>query len=384
LTRLGKKVRELQHNVLYEYGLLADFSGLDEATLDRALKRKVSFKTAQQMTFAAWCEQLLGSDIRIQVASFRDVAGQTRVSSLVAGNDLRGSLKAEERKYDASLKTALDHVEQLRSEVQTLQEAAARASTTEQRLGAESALCRWYNYTAGALKPFLWNINEVDGPIREYQGQYNRDYRRQLARILLDALSYLDSVGYWVEVILQDATTRESTLFPIVLYRSHDFAEVVDSGGFSFVVGRVQADVIETFRGYLSLEQEPVDPSEGARFDCHVKVFPRQKTDKDELFHLSCFLHKLFEAMARSGDARPRGAICEKLILSMLLSRTAPCMSEKIEGLKTLRIRDVLYHEVSPYSEEGGRESLRTGPDVSAGKILEHLFRVLEDRSATS
>src|SRR5690606_3982358 len=47
---------------------------------------------------------------------------------------------------------------------------------------------------------------------------------------------------------------------------------------------------------------------------------------EEELFHLGCFLQKLFEAVAKSGDHRPRGSLREKMILCELLYKTAPCM----------------------------------------------------------
>ncbi|HCH75433.1 MAG: hypothetical protein CMK96_11045 [Pseudomonas sp.] len=375
LTRLQKKAREAQQQVLGKYGVLADLSGLDEAQLDRALEMKVALGSAQHMTFAGWCDQLLGPGVRVRVATFDDVAGQTKVSSLIAGRDLSTTLKAMEKKHHASLRIERDQVKQLRAEVQALEQAATTSASVEKSVPAMSTLGGWYYLTAASLMPFLYNINEVDGPIFEYQGAVNRDYRRGLVKIILDALHYLDNLGFQIEVVLRE-TTNQGKISPVILYRSLEFRENLYCYGFDFSVDEIQADIIEAGRAHFSLENEYAEMDQDIRFDCHVAVVPRETTDDKELYHLSCFLHKLFEAVSRSADGRPRGALLEKIILAMLLSRTAPCMAGQVEGPRAWQLRRDSYHTFYLLPEDGAG-NMKNGPNVSAGKILEIFFQVM-------
>ena len=49
---LEKKAKAAQLSVLSKYGVLADFSALEDAELDRALKGGIPAAAAQDLTFA--------------------------------------------------------------------------------------------------------------------------------------------------------------------------------------------------------------------------------------------------------------------------------------------------------------------------------------------
>lgn len=116
-----KKAKAAQLSVLSKYGVLADFSGLEEVQLDRILKGGVSVASAQQMTFASWCDRLLGTGVRVPVARFDEaVAGQTHFSRLVEVQDLARSFKARERQLQAETKAAREESAKLREELQGL------------------------------------------------------------------------------------------------------------------------------------------------------------------------------------------------------------------------------------------------------------------------
>ncbi|WP_199520607.1 hypothetical protein [Pseudomonas lactis] len=100
---LEKKAKAAQLSVLSKYGVLADFYALEDAELDRALKGGIPAAVAQDLTFATWCDQLLGQGTRVPVARFDgSIAGQTRLTNLAAGHELVKSLKARDRQLQTS------------------------------------------------------------------------------------------------------------------------------------------------------------------------------------------------------------------------------------------------------------------------------------------
>ncbi|MBI6886072.1 MULTISPECIES: hypothetical protein [Pseudomonas] len=122
------KAKAVQLHVLTKYGVLADFSELEDAALDRALKAKLQPAVAYDLTFAAWCDKLIGQGRRVPVARFdAPVPGQTKVSKLAAGYELSMSMKARDKQLQARLKAAQLEVVQLRTELEELREARASA-----------------------------------------------------------------------------------------------------------------------------------------------------------------------------------------------------------------------------------------------------------------
>lgn len=376
-----KKARMAQLSVLSKYGVLADFSALQEAQLDRALKAVVSVKAAQGMTFAKWCDQVLGQGARVPVASFLATPGQTQFSSLTATTDLAKSLKAQDKQHQITVKGYQQQIEQLQAELQALRDEQSKtAAAAEQAWSRDlpAQLSYWYLDTCAHLHEILWDINEVEGAIFEQQGQFNRDYRRRIGEIIGQALSHLDALGFTLDVQLQEITDKaDKSLPPIELYHSRSGED--DGHGqqrFDFVVHGVQADVIEAAGNFLHPGRAQREIEKHRRFSCQVDVAISRghALDEDDVFHLSCYMHKLFEAMARAGDKRPRGSLREKVILCLLLSRTAPCTTARYARAGALpRLQDIYYRGITP------REARKPGAasDVSSGKIVEHLLHLM-------
>ena len=91
---LESKAKAAQLSILSKYGVLADFTDVEEVVLDRALKGRLSASASKDLTFANWCDQLLGPGERLPVARFDNpVPGQIRLGKLAVGQDLAASLK---------------------------------------------------------------------------------------------------------------------------------------------------------------------------------------------------------------------------------------------------------------------------------------------------
>ncbi|MBH8946738.1 hypothetical protein ACX1FK_23580 [Pseudomonas aeruginosa] len=367
---LKQKVRAAQLSVLSKYGILADFSALEETQLDSALRGTIPAGTAQDMTFASWCDQLLGQGIRLPVARFDEsVAGQTRISNLAAGSELAKSIKSRERQLLTVIKAA-------QQELADLKQLQRYGASAEQEPGFARALHHWYRETTAPLHRILWEIKEIEGAIFDYPGQLNRNYRQQIVEVILTALNSLESFGIWTDVVLRDGSLRAPAAPPITMRHSQPLED--ETGGaecFDFVVEGLQADVLEVVNEFLNPGQMLPPISKDARFNCNVSVSVsrRNPLSEDELFHLSCFLHKLFEAMARSGDHRPRGTLREKVILCILLSFTAPCTPIRARLPEMLCLQDIVSSEYGAPPSDGKSTDL----NISAGRIVEHLIRVL-------
>lgn len=367
----GKKARAAQLSVLKKYGVLADFSALEETQLDRLIKAQVSARSAQDMTFAAWCEQLLGPGQRVPIARFDyDVAGQTRMHTLADGSEFAAGLKSLERQHQAALKEAQRQQPQAQTSGALLPEVPMPAEPC----AVVRLLRDWYFDTTRPLHRLLWEIKEIEGKLFEQQGAANRDYRAQLIQTVVQALGDLESLGFACEVELRDDSPVGECAPPLVLHRSPPL-EAEESSRFEFVVEKIQADVLAGVSEYLALGQSYPAVDKQDRFNCYVKVTVdrRNGLSDDELSHLSCFLYKLFEAMGRSTDRRPRGALREQVILCLLLSGTAPCMPVRLQLPKLHRLQDTSYPGASVHLSDSSAED----PNLSAGKVVEYLLRVL-------
>ena len=362
---LEKKVRAAEMSVLNRYGVMADLSALKEEQLDQALKGRVPVKMAPDMTFASWCDQLLGQNVRVPVARFEDpVPGKTKLSKLAVARDLSKSFKARDRQLQAALNEAENRVDQLKAEIKTLKQGSARAEPVTPVSRISESLRFWYCTTSDALQKILDETKEVEGHICSYQGQLNRDYRKRLFEVVLLALSDLESIGFSINAHMHDNSKKEPVSPPLILHRGQvPDADEVDVKRFDFVINDIQIDGFEEARQSLSLWQPQPTADPARRFNCHVQVTASQQLDLDEeeLSHLSYFMHKLFESIARSGDSKKRGSLIEKLVLCQLLSFTAPCMqSRSQQGLRPI------------VSEDRTASS-----DVPAGVIVDHLLQVL-------
>ncbi len=366
-----RKISAAQLRALSKYGVLADFSKLEDAELNRVIKGSVPAKAAQDMTFANWCEQLLGKGRRVPVARFESsIAGQTLLNKLAVGREVAESLRARERQHNAALKA----VQQTQAKPQIPLESQTRQSPNERSFGIAADLRDWYTGMTRPLHDILRDIKEVEGEIFNYKGKSNRDYRTQLVQTILSSLNHLDQLGFGCEVKLWDLPPLDPVAPPIVLYHSQQL-EAGDFSEIDFVVKEIRADVLEAASEFFFLEQTLPDIDKRPRFACHVKVATSRRPDLSdgELSHLSCFLYKLFEALARSGDGRPRGTLREQIILCLLLSHTAPCMPARSERPKMQDLQDTFYREDTTRTSK----SLLDDPNISAGRVVEYLLQFL-------
>ena len=372
---LEKKAKAAQLAVLSKYGVLADFSALEDKILDRALKGGVPAGIAQDLTFATWCDQLLGAGARVPVARFDgQVAGQTRLTKLATGNALAQSLKTRDRRLQTSLKAAQAEIARLQSELQALQKIYDGSAIADPIPHTAQQLRDWYYRITPPLHRLVWDIKEVEGAIFEAQGPMNRDYRKQLVEIILNGLTDLEYCGFSIDVELRSESLEEPIAPSLVLHRSHSYdGNEYSHEAFEFIVDGVQPDALNTIKEPLRPENTSQSINEDIRYNCHVKVthHPSLDIDETEIFHLSCFTRKLFEAMARSSDRRSRGTLREHVILCLLLSRTAPCMAKMVGRQHLPLLQDTFYDGRGHPAEQDG------GPNVSAGKVVEHLFQVL-------
>lgn len=358
---LEKKARGAQLSVLSRYGVMADFSALEEAELDQALKGSVPVKMAQNMTFASWCNQLLGRNIRVPVARFDGhVPGQTRLSNLSVGRDLAKNLKARDRELQSAISAAETQVDQLKAELKALRQGSAHAEPVSR---ISERLCNWYYTISVPLQKILEDIKEIEGPIFGHQGLSNRDYRKQLFEVVLHALNNLECIGFSINVEMHDNSNKEPVSPSVLMHRS----QVPDADGFDvkcfdFVIDDIQIDVFEEVSECFGSWQPQSAINADRRFNCHVKVIASQQLglSEGELPHLSYFMHKLFEAIVRSGDSKPRGTLVEKVILCQLLSCTAPCMPATSQQLRPV------------FSDDFNSDS-----NIPAGVIVDHLFQIL-------
>ena len=149
---LESKAKAVQLSVLSKYGVLADFSGLDAGSLDRALKGRLSVKASMDLTFANWCDQLLGPGERVPVARFDgQVPGQIRLNKLAVGRDLAASLKARDRQLQTKLKASEQEVTRVQDKLQELRQSKAHAALVESQSEAARRLKYWYHDTTDPM-----------------------------------------------------------------------------------------------------------------------------------------------------------------------------------------------------------------------------------------
>jgi len=371
---LEKKARAVQLSVLSKYGVLADFSALSETVLDSALQGAVSVKAAQNMTFAAWRDQLLGPGASLPVARIDyAVKGQTKLNKLMPGHDLAKALKARDRQQQALIKASQEEIRLLKEQMNALSRQHNEAGLPEPVPHAASNLRGWYASTTVPLNAILLDIKEIDGEFFEYQGSSNKDYRKLMFEAVFCALNDLEQCGFTIEVKASDGSSNPPVAPSVTLYQSRLQApDDYRAHAFECEIQGIQLDTLEVESDIPGLWQKLPKNDHDRRFNCHVTVAPHERlgVDEDDLRHLSFFVHKLFEALARSSDKRPRGALQEKVIICLLLSRTAPCMQARTRAsVSTALIRDFA---LSPYDRSN------KGTDISAGAVIHHLFQILK------
>ena len=376
-----KQIRVAQLTILTRYNLLADCSGLDETALKHIIKGLPNLADEDDLTFASWCDQVIGKGIRLPIARFENyVAGQTRISSLTDGYELAQGVLGQEKELQATVRTYRRKIKRLEADL------AAQLLITESPADPEPivpdsfSICLrdWYRETTCSLRHILWGIKGVEGSIFNNKGPTNRDYRSRMMDFILPTLNRLEGLGFGVKVELHDVSHKLPVIQNIMIYESQATTFGQYGGeSFTFVVEDVQADILEV--AALCTEQKRLETyaSESRpKLDCHVSVSvgAAHPVSEDEVFHLSCFLQKLFSALAKSGDYVARGILREKVLLCLLLSWTAPCMPAR-ERMDHKRLSEIFYQKMTPHHEA----ELRATSDLPAGQIVEHLFSIMQD-----
>lgn len=334
-------IRHAQLEIFNRYQILIDCSKLEESVLKRILEKHTSIGDLSNLTFAHWCDQVLGEGIRVPVARFDPyVSGQTRLSN------------------PSQVYHSLHFQSQSQPQGEFLQEHR-----------------HWYRGVRSFLLAALGEVKDVEGHIFNYQGASNRDYRSYLSSHVLQALVGLSELGLnsvvELEEIRSDSKRAREPVPKIIFYQSrfsrpHSF----DYPIINFSISEMPFDILTLVQGTNDVE-EPSDPT--LKFRCHVEVYSEAETNRVETFHLSCFLHKLFLALAKSADHVARGILREKLILASLLTWTAPCMAtrERAHGYKSMHIATENLH-LGRFTEA------IQNCDASAGAIIAHLSSLLE------
>lgn len=377
-----KQIRAAQLAILARYNLVADCSELDETVLERIIKGLPSLTDEDDLTFASWCDQVIGKGIRLPIARFEyHVAGQTRLSSLTDGYDLAQGILGREKEQQASVRTYRREIKRLEAEL-AVKSSTVESSTTPESIVADDfsrCLRDWYGEASASLRHILWGTKEVDGVFFNHQGLTNRDYRSHLIDVILPTLNRLEGLGFGVKVELHDVSNELLAVKSIIIYESQATTfDEYSRESFAFVVEDVQADILDIAESCLldPTRLAPTASESRPKLNCQVNVSmgAGHPAGEDEFFHLSCFLQKLFSALAKSSDHVARGILREKVLLCLLLSWTAPCMPAR-ERMEHRWLSEIFDRNLPPHYTA----KPRADSDLSAGQIVDHLFSVMRE-----
>lgn len=363
---LEEKTEAAQFAVLKKYGVLADFSELEAAEIDQVLKLGVSKGDAPSLTLAQWCKGLIGSNRRVPVARFEAVPGQTQVSSLCIGTTLGTHFAELERKHKRNVACERE-IHRLRSELAALEKRheeeeqswrndlqrmheeltqykrAGGATPCATVLDESSGLNDVYFGMITRLQQTLGGVVDFNGS--NYSGPYNKHCRDKLFEILAFAFKHFESLGlsFRVAVFESSSLYREASR---ICYQSEPDERYDYHHAMVLVIKDMPYEV------FASPDQS--NRVEGIRYDFHVDVAidSAMELSFDDVQHLGKILHRLYEAIKRSGDNRPRGALREQIVLCLLLLITAPCMMpRRIEEGRARTFFDVRQGKVIKISD---------------------------------
>lgn len=364
---LEEKTEAAQLAVLKKYGVLADFSELEAAEIDLVLKLRVSKADARYLTLAQWCDQLIGPDYRVPVARFVAVPGQTQVSNLCIGTALGTYFAELEREHKREVQNCEAEIHRLRTELAALEKKhekeeqswrndfqriheelaqykrAGEATPCATVLDESSGLNDVYFGMITRLQQTLGGVVDFNGS--NYSGPYNKHCRDKLFEILAFAFKHFESLGlsFRVAVFESSSLYREASR---ICYQSEPDERYDYHHAMVLVIKDMPYEV------FASPDQS--NRVEGIRYDFHVDVAidSAMELSFDDVQHLGKILHRLYEAIKRSGDNRPRGALREQIVLCLLLLITAPCMMpRRIEEGRARTFFDVRQGKVIKISD---------------------------------
>lgn len=307
----------VQLKILKRFDVLVDCSDLSETVLGKLLKR-LPLPIGDNLTFASWCDQVFGSGVRpLIVYQHDEVSGQTRMTTLTLGlaDQLRRqdrSLKALQKKLDQTLPAQQEPV------ITGLPASAPDVETEES--------WRWRSFYSSGRDGLHRLIGTVEGIERvhifDYQGATNRTYRIELLKLVKNTLTQLKQMGIGVTATFPPLQFGAFAVDTKVFYGNP--AEARDHLIRSFSVDEMPTDILylpEDGCQGASAEETP----KNASFMVELHILDNAKfSDDAAMQHLSFYLQKIFQALAKSADHVPRGVLREMLLLGVMLSMTAP------------------------------------------------------------
>jgi len=355
-------VQQVQLSILERYDVLLDCSKIDDSTLSK-LSKRLPKANGQHTTFASWCDHVLG-DIRPRPAVARfapPVPGQTQIAKLRLG--LRERLSRRE-------KDLTTQVRQLQKQVDALHEersAARIAATPTVDFERERWVQDWQYFYAmprGRLLRLLDEVQDIEGPHREYQGEPNSTYRRDIAAMVQDLLAQLVQMGFGVDVTLVTHEKLGTPSQTIPYFQTSDLQDY-STTRLSFNVEKMPTDILHN----------PPSPISG-KSTCHVALYcryPEVATDED-IEHLGAFLHRLFAALAKSANYVPRGGLRENLMLGLMLSFSAPGIDPRGSSYGSGLCAEATW-------EGSQRQGERPSVEVSPGEVFRLFTKALTHSS---
>lgn len=329
----------VQFRILKRFDVLVDCSCLETSLLKKLAKR-LPRTSGENLTYAAWCEQVFGLGLRPRVAiNHKEVVGQTRLSSMRLG--LASQLRRQQRTLK-ELQSKLD---------QSLKERSASLETPPTPLPAMETResWGWRNFYAGGwrgLRRLLGKVENVgNAHIFDYQGATNRDYRVELIELVRSALADAAQVGFGVNATFSGEKVEDVANAARVFYDSP--GEMLRYPVGSFVVNEMPTDILHLTD---SLHQQASEEVRDEKSSLLVNVYEFGTTavlDDAAVQHFIRYLQKLFQALAKSADSVPRGVLREKILLGLMLSISAPNCSLELSQA------DLNWHAWrSPYDDD--------------------------------
>lgn len=347
----------VQFRILKRFDVLVDCSYLETSLLKKLAKR-LPRTTGENLTYAAWCEQVFGLGLRPLVAiNHNEVAGQTRLSSLGLG--LASELRRQQRTLK-ELQSRLDQSSEERSEPPEAAPTPLPAIETIESWG-------WRNFYSGGwrgLRRLLGKVENVGHVhIFDYHGASNRDYRIELVELVRSTLANAAQVGFGVSATFPTEETEDVAAAARFFYGSPGEAPRHSVG--SFVVKEMPTDILHLTDSFHQRVSEEVRDEKAS---LSVEVYELGTTaplDDAAVQHLIHYLQKLFQALAKSADSVPRGVLREKILLALMLSISAPDFSLE------LSLADLNWPAWrSPYDDDWNMSEEKKF-DLDPGKIVD-------------
>ncbi|MBI6752045.1 hypothetical protein [Pseudomonas syringae] len=306
----------VQFRILKRFDVLVDCSYL-ETSLLKKLANRLPRTTGENLTYAAWCEQVFGSGLRPRVAiNHQEIAGQTRLGSLGLG------LASELRRQQRALKEVQSRLDQNSEKRSTPPEAAPTPLPSIET----SESWGWRNFYSGGwrgLRRLLGKVENVGhGHIFDYQGATNRDYRVELIELVRSTLADVEQVGFGVNATFPGEKIEEVADAARVFYGSS--REVLKYSVGSFVVSEMPTDILHLTDSFHQQASEEVRDEKASLFVEVYELGTTEPLDDEAVQHFINYLQKLFQALAKSADSVPRGVLREKILLGLMLSISAP------------------------------------------------------------